>query len=155
MEITELGGRLMMVNNLRRTLLHAKLPEGGLQHGQLPVLATVIRQPDCTQAALAEQLRVSPASIALSTKRLEKAGLIERRVNPDNRRCNRLRATEAGARTAAICLEGFASVDERSFMGFSDAEKAQLAAYFDRMIQNLTGSEKVELFSFFQERRAR
>ncbi|MDO4572582.1 MAG: MarR family winged helix-turn-helix transcriptional regulator, partial [Clostridia bacterium] len=111
----------------------------------------IIRRPDCTQALLAEQLRVTPASIALSTKRLEKAGLIERRVDPDNRRCNRLRSTDEGAHAADTYRQCFNAVDSRTFRGFSEEERAQLASYLDRMIKNIAGSDTVPLFPFCKE----
>lgn len=151
METMELGARLMLLGSLRRNMLQADLPDGTLKHGQLPVLAAIIGRPDSTQAALAERLRVTPASIALSTKRLERAGLIERRTDPDNRRCNRLRATAAGHEAAAVSRRSVAAVDARSFSGFTEAEKIQLAAFFDRMISNMTDGEKVALFPFFKE----
>lgn len=151
MNIPELGSRLMLLHNLRRNMLRENLSDSVLQHGQLPVLAAIIRRPDCTQAALAARLRVTPASIALSTKRLEKAGLIERRVDPDNRRRNKLRATEAGLRAEAVCRRSFIAVDTRTFSGFSEEELKELAAFFDRMIQNMTDGEMVELFPFSKE----
>lgn len=151
MQAHELGGRLMTLNVLRRGLTQSAAPDIPLHHTQLPVLETILRIPDSNQAMLAERLHVTPASIALSTKRLEKAGLIERRVDPDNRRCNQLRATEAGKRAAAAYRCIFHQVDQKTFACLTLEECAQLGALFDRMIQHITGSDRVSLIPFLTE----
>ena len=151
MEPYELGGRLMTLGVLRRCLTRGAAPDIPLHHTQLPMLETILRMPDSNQAMLAERLHVTPAAIALSTKRLEKAGLVERRVDPGNRRCNQLRATEAGRRAAAVYRELFHQVDERTFSCLTEAEREQLGALLDRMILHITGGERVSLIPFCTE----
>lgn len=151
MEAFELGGRLMTLNVLRRNAVQAAAPDNLLHHSQLPVLEMIIRYPDGNQAMLAEQLHVTPASIALSTKRLEKAGLIERRVDPDNRRCNQLRATELGCRMARAHRETFEAVDERTFSCLSEEERIVLKELLGRMIHHMAGGEDISLFPYCKE----
>ncbi len=147
----ELGGRILLLNILRRNMMREETADCQLYHGQFPVLETIIHCPDTTQAMLAEQLHVTPASIALSTKRLEKAGLIERRVDPENRRCNLLQATEAGRVAADVYRRGFDAVEARTLAGFSEEDKQRLMELLNRMIKNLAGSETVYLFPFCKE----
>ena len=151
MDLHDLGARLMMLNTLRRGVVSAATADCPLYGGQFPVLESIIRMPDSTQATLAEQLHVTPASIALSTKRLEKSGLIERRVDPKNRRKNMLRATEAGVRAAEVCLRGFDEADARTFSGFSEEELAVFCGLLERMIRNLAPEGEANLYPFCKE----
>ena len=139
MDLQPLGGRLVLLNVLRRNLTHRKTAGYELHRGQLPILELVLARPGCTQQELAEQLRITPASVAQSTTRLEKAGLIEKRADPDNRRRNCLNATEEGARAASRYRQSFDEVDAETFSGFSEAELVTLSAYLDRMIENING----------------
>ena len=102
MNLQPLGGRLILLNVLRRNLTHKKTAGYQLHRGQLPILELILAKPGCTQQELAEQLRITPASVAQSTTRLEKAGLIEKRTDPANRRRNWLSATAEGALAARL-----------------------------------------------------
>ena len=101
------------------------------------VQEVLIINAGCTQKELAETLRVTPASIALSTKRLQKSGYVEKRVNESNRRCNRLYATPAGEAAALRHRQYLDEANEKTFAGISEEEQAVLCGLYDRMIQNL------------------
>ncbi len=111
----------------------------GLYHGQFPIIDAVRRHDGCTQKDLADRLMVSPASVAVSTKRLEKAGLLIRKTDENNARCNRLSITEKGIEVSNKCREAFDSIDAQAFAGFSDEELDGFVSYLDRIIQNLGG----------------
>ena len=130
-------GRLMLLNVLRGKRLRERTSGCALHVGQLPVLECVIASPGCTQHQLASRLMVTPASIAQSTKRLQRAGLIEKRVDEENLRCNRLYATAEGVALAREHRESFDQLNEEPLRGFSEAELCELAALLERMIDNI------------------
>ena len=85
------------------------------------------------------RLYVTPASVATSCKRLEKEGLLERRVDPGNRRKNQLFVTEEGA---ALTKEKRAMLNRVNARTFADIDEEDLAAFsrvLDRMMDNLGG----------------
>jgi DNA-binding MarR family transcriptional regulator len=86
---------------------------------------------------LARHLNVTSASVALSTKRMAKAGYLRKHVDEYNLRKNRLHVTEAGLKLQADCREIFDRYDHELFAGFSEAELAQLFDYFDRIEKNI------------------
>lgn len=152
MELKQLGGRFVAVSMLRRAGISRESTDTHLHHGQLPLLQVVIATPGCTQQEIATRLRVTPASVAQSTKRLEAAGLLEKSVDKDDLRCNRLYATAKGIERSEKMRETLQRIDERTFAGFSDAELCQLALLFDRMIENLkTGDEPMFMLCPDQE----
>lgn len=142
MQLKELGARVFAINHLRRSRIQKRTVGHEMHPTQLPILEAIISMPGCRQRDAARALGVTAASIALSTKRLEKSGCIEKRVDPDNRRSNQLYATERGRETTALFRRAFDETDAETFAGFSDEEKIRLSGYFDRMIANLSDPEQ-------------
>lgn len=135
----EIGGRLMFLLLLRRNILQ-RGGETGLHPSQLPIVEALAHHPDCTQQELAEHLHVTPASVALSTKRLEKAGLIEKRADKKDKRRNRLCITEKGRQLSLDHRRRMDAVDTDMLQSFSEEEKQTLCALLDRLIENLGAS---------------
>jgi len=132
----EIGGRLLFLQLLRRNLLQRSGDEG-LHPGQLPIVEALLCHPGSTQQELAIRLHVSAASIALSTKRLQNAGLIEKREDCKDRRRNRLYATKEGEQLALSRRRCLDEVDQKTFLGLTDEERITFCSLLDRMIANL------------------
>lgn len=112
----------------------------GLQPGEFDVLATLRRSgaPHAlSPTALYEATMVSSGGMTNRIDKLEKAGLIERRANPNDRRSN----------LVALTQEGLAKIDqivpqhidnERNILSALDAaEIAQLNAITKKLISRL------------------
>jgi MarR family transcriptional regulator, organic hydroperoxide resistance regulator len=87
---------------------HALLAEHGLTHSQFFVLSNLVNEPGMSQQALADRLDVTKGNTSGLIERMEEAGLVERRPDPEDRRSYQLYATEAGHRafeSAAPALE--------------------------------------------------
>ena len=136
-EKRDILGKITQIKLLKR--LATQCEDSGLYYGQFPIIDTVRRHDGCTQKELADMLRVSPASVAVSTKRLEKSGLLTRKTDESNARCNRLSVTDEGIQVSNRCREIFEKVDNRAFEGFSDDELDDFVGYLDRIIVNLGG----------------
>jgi DNA-binding MarR family transcriptional regulator len=80
-----------------RTYADAEAQSLGVTRAQLTILARLERQPDLSQSELAAIAEVAPMTIARLVDRLEELGLVERRVDPKDRRLWRLRLTPAAA----------------------------------------------------------
>lgn len=132
----EIGSRLMFLQLLRRNLLQRGADEG-LHPGQLPIVEALLCHPGSTQQELATRLHVSAASVALSAKRLQNAGLVEKRMDSKDHRRNRLYATSEGEQLAASRRQCMDAVDTMTFAGLSEEDRRTFAALLDRMIANL------------------
>ncbi len=130
----ELTGLLMQLHARRRHCISSMIKDENLHMGQLPILINIIKLSGSTQKEIAKRLDVTPASIATSCKRLELAGLLERRVDERNRRCNMLYATEKGKQVAERCKRMFEAVDQRMYAGLDEAERASLAGVLHKII---------------------
>jgi len=140
-ELRKLAWKLDNLFMLRRTLLTKTATNSGLYYGQLPVLAYISNNSGCTQKEIADWLKVSPASIALSTKRLQKAGFIEKTVDKDNLRRNMLSVTPKGSETALRCREGTIKFDDSMFSCLSGEEMEVLSNIVDKLIAHLSDDE--------------
>lgn len=144
MEYNELASKLKMINLLRRIFVQKSQPDIELYFGQLPILEYIRENDGCTQIEIAEKLCVTPASISTSTKRLQKAGLLTKKTDPDNLRCNRLSITPEGI---VRCDNNRKSVDRLyalMFKDLSDEELSTLDATLSKIIKNLAPSSDGE-----------
>lgn len=137
MEPREVGRRMVILSLLRRKKIDSRTADCVLYRGQLLLLESVIQNPSITQQELASRLGVTPASVAQSVKRLERAGLVEKHIDPKNLRRNQLTATESGVTAASRYRSLFDEIDKEIFAGFSDAELQAFSGCLDRMIENI------------------
>ncbi len=108
---------------------------------QFPILNYIFRNDGCTQVEIAKALYITPASVAISTKRLQKAGLIKKEVDAASLRKNRILMTELGKEIVKDCRMAVRKADNDMFQGFKEIELENLKNYLDRMLVNLAGEE--------------
>lgn len=154
MDTRALSKRMMLLQMLRRRNLHGSCFAKEIVPGQYPLLNYLSGNPEATQQELATMLFVSPASVAQSTKRLQKAGLLEKESDPQNLRKNRLRVTAAGQEAVVSVRQVMDALDRRIFDGFSEEEMANLNGMLDRMIVNLATEEDLVLLRAMEEHSA-
>ena len=136
--VRKLAWKLDNLFLLRRTLLTRTALNTGLYFGQLPVLAYISNNEGCTQKEIADWLKVSPASIALSTKRLQKAGFIEKKVDQLNLRRNMLSITPKGSETAMHCREGMIAFEKDMFSVLTEEETDEMLRLVEKLLQHLS-----------------
>lgn len=130
--------KMCRVSLLHRYRISSALRNHGIYRGQPEILEYLISHGDCSQVEIANEMGVSPASVATSVKRLCKAGHIERSVDETDRRINRLRITEKGIRVLEAGKAECEKVDIGMFGGFSEEEKETFAAMLARIADNLS-----------------
>ena len=140
-----LGGKLITICILRRLQMQKLIRGKEIFKGQFPILEIICENEGCTQKYIADSLMVSQASIALSVKRLCKAGLIEKSADENNLRCNRIYPTQKGRLIEAELAAKHIEAEENTFKGFSDDELKLIDSIFNRIIDNLSEDRKGEL----------
>ncbi|MFC9977289.1 MarR family winged helix-turn-helix transcriptional regulator [Spirillospora sp. NPDC127200] len=130
---------------LRYTALLAEVFERhGINMAAFDVLATLLRSgPPYRRTAgeLAEISLVSTGGVTLRLDRLEKAGLITRERDPQDRRVVHARLTDEGLElTNAVVAEHFAN-EQRMLAGLSEAERRQLARLLGKLERSLEQAE--------------
>ena len=129
------------ISLLHRLRVQNMLSDTGVWGSQIPILLHVERNPGCNQTDIAEHLGVSSPSIATSIKRLQKAGMLEKRADETDMRRNHIELTERGHSPVARGRACYAQVVGRMLQGFSDSELDTLASLLLRLEENLAGDE--------------
>ncbi len=119
--IFEINKRVML---LRRGIIHHLLTQYGLHPGQPEMLRFVQQHPGCSQREMAEDAGVSAASIAASFRRMENAGLIRRRSDTSDLRCNRVYITERGEDALKSCMDDMLKLNDVMLRALSEEELA-------------------------------
>jgi DNA-binding MarR family transcriptional regulator len=89
------------ITRLLRRVFDRRAAHLELTRVQWRALSRIHRLPGLSQSELAEDLEVEPVAIGRVLDRLEAAGFIERRADPDDRRCRRLHAAPKSAEVMA------------------------------------------------------
>lgn len=134
-----INARLAMVNAFKRSKCREFDSRHGLRFGQLPMLKYILTFDGCTQQEIAQRMHVSPASVAVSAKRMEREGLITRCQSESNARCNRLSLTEKGRELTLDCSAQMQAIDRAAYEGFSGEELESLNDMLGRIAVNLSG----------------
>jgi len=109
----------------------------GLHFGQPRILFTIRDLEGASQKEIAARLQVTAASLAVSLKRLQKGGFLERRTDSADQRVNLIVLTAKGLEAIETCHRQMQQIDRQMMSGFSDQEKEQLTAYLLRIKENL------------------
>jgi DNA-binding MarR family transcriptional regulator len=97
----EVWGTLLEVVMGQRDRFFAVLAEFGLTPGDLRVLGVLDLERPRPMGSLAHAWDCDPSNVTWMVDRLEERGLVERQVNPSDRRAKTVALTALGARTKA------------------------------------------------------
>lgn len=116
------------LHKLRAAATRQALARYGLHIGQPGILRFIMRNPGCTQREIADNARVTAASVAASVKRLEKAGMLNRRGDTADTRCNRVFITPLGERALAACLADLQALEDAMLAALNPGDMPAFAA---------------------------
>ncbi len=91
----------------------------------------------CTQKELAKAMHLSPSTVTISIKSLERRGYIRRYTDQNDKRCNIVEITDEGVCIAQSCRQGFDGIDSAMYAGFSSEELNLITELFHRITANL------------------
>ncbi len=135
---------LAQVCKLHHARAHALLEALGLYRGQPPVLFALWEQEGLAHTELARRLRVTPATITKMIQRMEKAGFVERRPDPEDQRISRVYLTDAGRAIEPRVKQVWHTLESETFDGFTSDERILLRGFLLQVRENLvrvTGSK--------------
>lgn len=121
--------------------IRRQIDEANLYKGDPRLLMAIVEKEGCTQAELAKKLCIKPATLTVMIKRIETAGLIERRMDERDLRLLRVYPTEEGRRIAAKTQE---VLRDAVYMMFEGIEESDLAVY-ERVVEAITENLKNDL----------
>jgi MarR family transcriptional regulator, transcriptional regulator for hemolysin len=108
--------------------------------GSLPtwlVLVSLQGQAHGAQREVADAVGIEGPTLTHHLNRMEAAGLVTRRRDPDNRRAHRVELTEDGEAAFRRLAQTVAAFDARLRAGIADRELTALRAQLDRLRTNV------------------
>lgn len=130
-----LGRSLNFAAGATNALCNARLAPHGLQLPQWVVLSSLWRKDGLTVTQIAQLNGSAVPAASRLVGRMEKAGFVSRRPDPDDRRETRVWCTPRGR-----ALDGLArfheSINDALLDGFTEAEAEALFALLDRVTEN-------------------
>ena len=129
-------GRLGRIQAHATRAIEAVFERHGLTIGEFDVLAALRRTGEphvMTPTALSRLLMLSPAGMTNRLDRLEAAGLVERRPDPDDRRSSLVVLTKAGRERADAAVTDHVANEAELLRGLTRPERRT----FDQLLRKL------------------
>jgi DNA-binding MarR family transcriptional regulator len=124
-------GRNIVWSLSRRTARHGALP------GTYPIIAWLMQLSDSTQGELSRLIGIEQPTMAVTLRRMERDGLIQRTPDPDHGRRSHIRLTAKGRNLSKVMRAAAYDVEKIATNGLTPAEVEQFFRLTGIMIQNL------------------
>lgn len=112
----------------------------GLKTGEFDVLATLVRSGPpykLTPTELYRTTMMSSGGMTARVDKLEKAGLVERRAHPEDRRALTVCVTEKGLDLIKNMIPDYVKTQHEAVDGLSGDEQQQLAGLLEKLIRSV------------------
>lgn len=114
---------------LRRRLEQQAESRAGISVVQAAALFALLRQDGALSTELASQLDIAPSAMTGLADRMLRGGLLERRVDEQDRRINRIWLTAHGREVALTAQGELGPLNQSLTEGFSDDEMAVVSRW--------------------------
>lgn len=132
------------VERARKQAIQTELSRRGLGTLGQPMILFLLKDKGregriAAQKELSDAMHVSPATVAVSLKSLEREDYVEKLADETDQRRKAVRLTPKGEAAIQRCVQVFEAVDQSMFEGFRPEETRQACGYLMRMLHNLRG----------------
>jgi DNA-binding MarR family transcriptional regulator len=103
---------LIHIGRLLRERVTSALREGGIHYGQSRILMALLRHGKMTQGVIGSGLNIKPATVTNQVKKMEAAGLINRRQGRRDDRIMNVTLTPKGKKAAKYVASVMAQVED-------------------------------------------
>ena len=122
-------------------LVEKNLQDTGIYRGQHQLLMYIAKHPNRSQIEIAEGLDLTPATVAVTIKKLVTAGYIKKQVDDRDNRFNKIELTEKAEAVIDESIRIFNAIDKCMLKDFSNDELDTLMDYMTRIQNNLDEME--------------
>jgi DNA-binding MarR family transcriptional regulator len=133
------------INHLARLFeqqLRIRIESYGVVPGQFAQMLALYEEEPLTQRELCERVQIEQPTMAYTLQRMERAGLINRAADPDDRRRALIMLTPRARALQDTLVAVARRVNDIAARGLSEHEVAAFMSGGRRMIENLTGADR-------------
>ena len=124
-----------------RSLSDTLIDQIGMHRAQATVLCRLYEQDGMTQSEIGEQLLVQGATVTNMLQRMEEAGLVTRRRDPEDNRLVRVYLTESGREEERAITNQFLKLESMVFNGISAEHRTLFRRVLNQMLRNMGGEQ--------------
>jgi len=128
---------LAQICRLHHARAHTLLEALGLYRGQPPMLHALWEEEGLTHGELAARLHIQPSTVTKMIQRMERAGFVECRPDPDDQRVSRVYLTAAGRAIQAEVKQVWRTMEDETFAAFAPEERTLLRRFLMQMRESL------------------
>ncbi len=132
----DLGLMLSRLGTVTRLRMAEALTPLGVTMRQFAILRALAADEGMSQAALGERLQIDPSSIVLVLDDCQKAGWVERRSSPTDRRRYAIHLTPAGRRVLVRAQEAASKAQAELFAPLGPDQRSQLQELLLLLVQS-------------------
>jgi DNA-binding MarR family transcriptional regulator len=129
------------LDRMHHNCMKAEFDKRGLSEASHPAILFVLKHEiedtSASQKEIADLIGISPVTVAISIKRMERSGLIRKVADPNDLRRNLITITEKGLKLTTECEKAIDDIDVGMFKGFSSEECRSLKTFYIKMIHNM------------------
>ena len=133
-----IGFQVLQVHKAHRSRAETALNKLGVHTGQEMILLQLWIEEGIPQSQLAASMEVEPPTATKMLQRMERAGLIERRPDPEDARISRVYLTERGRALEQPVLDVWKQLEAQTVAGLSLTEQALLHRLLMQILTNLS-----------------
>ncbi len=117
--------------------MYQQLSATGIHPGQIPMIRLLGKHDGLSQKEIAQMLRIKPPTVTVSLKRMENAGLIERRADTKDQRIVRIYLSAAGVDIYKK-MKIMVDYNEKHLLkDFTESEMCLLQRFLKQMLENV------------------
>ena len=132
-----IGGQLVRAEKAHHRLGSERLKQLGLHTGQEMLLLSLRSEDGMTQSQLANRSCLDLSTITKVVQRMERAGLVQRRVDLDDARISRVYLTPQGRALCEPSWQMWLDLEQRLTQGLTEAERVLLHRLLATVATNL------------------
>ena len=133
-----IGFQVLQIHKAHRQLAEEDLNKLGVHTGQEMILLQLWIEEGIPQSQLAACMEVEPPTATKMLQRMERAGLIERRPDPEDARVSLVYLTERGRALEQPVLDVWRQLEARTVSGLSLTEQTLLRRLLLQVASNLS-----------------
>ena len=133
-----IGFQVLQIHKAHRQLAEEDLNKLGVHTGQEMILLQLWIEEGIPQSQLAACMEVEPPTATKMLQRMERAGLIERRPDPEDARVSLVYLTERGRALEQPVLDVWRQLEARTVSGLSLTEQTLLHRLLLQVATNLS-----------------
>ncbi len=131
-------------DHLHKRIVDKNMVKAEVYASQHRILTLLDHKPMMSQKEIASVMEVSTATIAVTLKKMEKSGYVEKIMDDEDNRFNKIKVTERGKEMMCQGFEIMERIDRDTVQGFTEEELKQFTGFMERYYRRLEEMSEID-----------